>query len=139
MPRLLLVDDNQSIHKIAETLLNATDIELTCAASGAEALEKVAAGGPFDAALLDTTMQGMDGWELLARLRGDPATALLPIAMMAGVLDSVDPERVRRAPIQGFLKKPVELRDLGDRIKRLLETPVPPPPEKLTVGSEVLL
>ena len=130
MPRLLLVDDNQSIHKIAETLLNATDIELTCAASGAEALEKVAAGGPFDAALLDTTMQGMDGWELLARLRADPATALLPITMMAGVLDAVDPERVRLAPIQGFLKKPVELRDLADRVRTLAAIVVePPPPE----------
>ena len=128
MPRLLLVDDNQSIHKIAETLLTATDIELTCAASGAEALEQIAAGGPFDAALLDTTMQGMDGWELLARLRADPATALLPIAMMAGVLDAVDPETVRNAPIQGFLKKPVELRDLAERVRNLAAAVVEPPP-----------
>jgi len=129
MPRLLLVDDNQSIHKIAETLLTATDIQLTCAASGAEALEMVGTAGPFDAALLDTTMQGMDGWQLLARLRGDPATALLPIAMMAGVLDAVDPEIVRNAPIQGFLKKPVELRDLADRVRTLAATVVEPPPE----------
>ncbi|GEM_PF-309065 len=127
MPRLLLVDDNQRIHQIVETLLTATDIELICASSGAEALERVAADGPFDVALLDTTMQGMDGWELLDRLRHDPATARLPIAMMAGVLDTVDPETVQKAPIQGFLKKPVELRDLADRVRTLMATPVEAP------------
>jgi CheY-like chemotaxis protein len=131
MPRLLLVDDNQRIHQIVETLLTATDIELTCASSGAEALEKVAESGPFDVALLDTTMQGMDGWELLAALRRDPASARMPIAMMAGVLDAVDPEMVEKAPIQGFLKKPVELRDLADRVRILLDTPVELPEPEL--------
>ncbi len=130
MPRLLLVDDNQRIHQIVETLLTATDIELTCASSGAEALDLLATGVSFDVALLDTTMQGMDGWELLDRLRKYGATATMPIAMMAGVLDVVDPETVRKAPIQGFLKKPVELRDLADRVRTLMATPVePPPPE----------
>jgi len=127
MPRLLLVDDNQRIHQIVETLLTATDIELTCASSGAQALELLASSGPFDVALLDTTMLGMDGWELLDKVRRTPATALMPVAMMAGVLDVVDPETVRKAPIQGFLKKPVELRDLADRIRTLIATPVEPP------------
>lgn len=128
MPRLLLVDDNPSIHKIAETLLAATDIELVCLDSADAALRRIQAGEHFDVALLDTAMAGMDGWALLAHLRELPATARMPIAMMAGVLDTVDPERIQRAPIQGFLKKPVELRELGDRIHRLLEEPVPAPP-----------
>jgi len=127
MPRLLLVDDNPSIHKIAETLLATSPIVLVCVDSAAAALEKVNRGEHFDVALLDTSMAGMDGWELLARLRAMPATARMPIAMMAGVLDTVDPERIQAAPIQGFLKKPVELRELGDRVARLMETPVPLP------------
>jgi len=127
MPRLLLVDDNPSIHKIAETLLATSPIELVCADSAAAALEKVNRGERFDVALVDTSMAGIDGWSLVEMLRGIPATARIPIAMMAGVLDTVDPERIREAPIQGFLKKPVELRELGDRILRLLETPVPLP------------
>lgn len=127
MPRLLLVDDNPSIHKIAETLLATSPIELVCVDSAAAALEKVNRGEHFDVALVDTSMAGMDGWELLARFRAMPATARMPIAMMAGVLDTVDPERIQAAPIQGFLKKPVELRELGDRVARLMETPVPLP------------
>ncbi|BDU74441.1 response regulator [Mesoterricola silvestris] len=135
MPRLLLVDDNQRIHQIVETLLTATDIELVCASSGAEALDLVSTAGPFDVALLDTTMQGMDGWELLDRLRRDAATARMPIAMMAGVLDVVDPGTVEKAPIQGFLKKPVELRDLADRVRTLLVTPVEPPAPEPAPGA----
>lgn len=127
MPRLLLVDDNPSIHKIAETLLAPTSIELVCLESGPEAISRIEAGERFDVALVDAAMGGMDGWELLAWMRKHPGTAGIPIALMAGVLDSVDPVRLENAPIQGFLKKPVELRDLGDRVKRLLETPVPEP------------
>jgi len=132
MPRLLLVDDNPSIHKIAETLLAASDVQLVSCGSGAQAMALVDQGDHFDVALLDTSMMGMDGWALLKELRAHEATARMPVAMMAGVLDIVDPDKLRLAPIQGFLKKPVELRDLGERIKRLMETPVPapvPPPE----------
>ena len=128
MPRLLLVDDNPSIHKIAETLLASSDIQLVSCCSGDQAMALVGQGDRFDVALLDTSMLGMDGWALLKLLRETESTAKMPVAMMAGVLDIVDPEKLRLAPIQGFLKKPVELRDLGDRIQRLLDTPVLPPP-----------
>ncbi|HJW71298.1 MAG TPA: response regulator [Geothrix sp.] len=124
MPRLLLVDDNPSIHRIAESLLAPTDIELICSDSAEDALDRLERGERFDVALLDTAMPGMDGWTLLARLRAMEATAHLPIALMAGVLDPVDPAKLAKAPIQGFLKKPIELRELGDRVKSLLTTPV---------------
>ncbi len=125
MSRLLLVDDNPSIHRIAESLLAPTDVELTCVDSAAEALDRIARGERFDVALVDTAMPGMDGWTLLTRLRAMEETARMPIALMAGVLDPVDPAKLAKAPIQGFLKKPIELRELGDRVKALLATPVP--------------
>lgn len=124
MPRLLLVDDNPSIHRIAESLLAPTDVELICVDSAAEALDRLERGERFDVALVDTAMPGMDGWTLLTRLRALEATAQMPIALMAGVLDPVDPAKLAKAPIQGFLKKPIELRELGDRVKALLATPV---------------
>lgn len=129
MPRLLLVDDNPSIHRIAESLLAPTDVDLVCVDSAAEALDRLARGERFDVALVDTAMPGMDGWTLLARLRAMEETAHLPIALMAGVLDPVDPAKLAKAPVQGFLKKPIELRELGDRVKALLATPVTTAPE----------
>ena len=132
MPRLLLVDDNPSIHRIAESLLAHTDVVLVCVSSAPEALDLLGQGERFDAALVDTSMPGMDGWSLLERLRALPETARMPIALMAGVLDSIDPNRLARAPIQGFLKKPIELRELAERVLALAATPVaePPPPSE---------
>lgn len=126
MPRLLLVDDNPSIHRIAESLLTGSSVELVCVESGEEALRRVNAGERFDVALLDTVLGpgGMDGWSLLDRLRQTPATAAMPIALMAGVLDAVDPLRLEKAPIQGFLRKPVELRDLEERLHAFMAAPV---------------
>ena len=124
MPRLLLVDDNPSIHKIAETLLGSSSIELICVGSASEALMMLDSGERFDVALLDTAMPGMDGWELLSRMRKHPDSAFIPIAMMAGVLDTIDPEKLKHAPIQGFIKKPIELRELAERVQQLLATPV---------------
>ncbi len=121
------MDDNPSIHRIAESLLAPTDVELVCVDSAAEALDRIGRGERFDVALVDTAMPGMDGWTLLSRLRANEATATMPIALMAGVLDPVDPSKLAKAPVQGFLKKPIELRELGDRVKALLATPVAPP------------
>ena len=134
MPRLLLVDDNPSIHRIAESLLAPTDVDLVCVDSAAEALDRFGRGEHFDVALVDTAMPGMDGWTLLARLREMEATAHLPIALMAGVLDPVDPTRLAQAPIQGFLKKPIELRELGDRVRALLAS-APAAPEPLAAPA----
>ncbi|WP_257306959.1 response regulator [Geothrix campi] len=138
MPRLLLVDDNPSIHRIAESLLAPTDVELVCVDSAAEALDRFGRGEHFDVALVDTAMPGMDGWTLLARLREMEATAHLPIALMAGVLDPVDPVRLAKAPIQGFLKKPIELRELGDRVRALLATPVATAPSTITPAAPTI-
>jgi CheY-like chemotaxis protein len=99
-------------------------VELICVASAAEALDRIGRGERFDVALIDTAMPGMDGWTLLSRLRDMEETTRMPIALMAGVLDPVDPSKLAKAPIQGFLKKPIELRELGDRVKALLATPV---------------
>lgn len=124
MPRLLLVDDNPSIHRIAESLLAHTEVEVVCVGSGAEALARLGAGERFDAALVDTCMPGMDGWTLLDRLRAQESSAHLPVALMAGVLDTLDPAQLAQAPAQGFLKKPIELRDLADRVRALIAKPV---------------
>jgi CheY-like chemotaxis protein len=124
MPRLLLVDDNLSIHKIVVSLLGKTGIELTCTHSSVEAFGLVIRESPFDLALIDTSLPEMDGWELMARLRGYPKTANLPIAMMAGVLEDLDPAKVEYAPIQALLRKPVDLSGLAEKVEALMAVPV---------------
>ncbi|MDR1841948.1 MAG: response regulator [Holophagales bacterium] len=143
MSRLLLVDDNPSIHKIAVTLLGSTAIDVYWARSAQEAIGLIIKEKPFDVAMIDTTLPEMDGWELLGRLRGNPKTEKMPIAMMAGVLDDIDHNKVNNAPIQAFLLKPIDLRALPERIQSLMSAPVevgmPFSATKAIIPSDLLL
>jgi len=120
MSRLLLVDDNPSIDRIVVSLLSGAPFEVTYAKTASEALGLLDGEAPFDLALLDASLPEMDGWELLGRMRENPKAANIPIAMMVGVLEDVDRAKVDRAPIQALMLKPVDFRDLPDRLQGLI-------------------
>jgi CheY-like chemotaxis protein len=120
MPRLLLVDDNPSINRIVESLLDGTPIEVAYAGTASDALRLLDGEAPFDLALLDTSLPEMDGWELLGRLRENPKAANMPVAMMAGVLEDIDHAKAESAQIQALLLKPVDFRDLPERVQGII-------------------
>ena len=92
---------------------------LRLADSGEQGLEMVAEERP-DIVLLDLNLPGADGYAVLARLRADPATALLPcIAVSADAM----PEEVARARAAGFddyWTKPLAMLGLAERIAALV-------------------
>jgi signal transduction histidine kinase/CheY-like chemotaxis protein len=81
--RLLVVDDNATNLRILEHQLTRYGAIAVVADSGAAALDRVAAGPPFDACLLDMHMPGMDGDEVAARLRALPHGASLPLVLLS--------------------------------------------------------
>src|ERR1700739_3210882 len=66
--RVLVVDDEQSIRKCLQTLLEVDAYHVSSLASGLEALESVQQGGRPDFIILDVLMPEMDGLETLRRL-----------------------------------------------------------------------
>ena len=127
--RILIVDDEPMNVDYLEQELEAHGFEIETAASGTEALERVAASPP-DLVLLDVMMPGMDGISVLRILKADPETRLVPVVLMTA-LNSVD-DRVRgiEAGADDFLSKPVDDRELLARIntalalKRTIDTTV---------------
>jgi class 3 adenylate cyclase len=86
--------------------------------SGEQALAQVAERPP-DLVVSDILMPGMDGFELVRRLRAAPATALLPVVLITSLEES---ERVKglEAGADDFLSKPINWQELFARVRSLL-------------------
>lgn len=82
--RVLVVDDQPLNVKLLAAQLQAAGYEVFKAYSGEEALAVVHESPP-DIVLLDIMMPGLDGYEVTARLKKDPATAIIPIVLLTAL------------------------------------------------------
>jgi class 3 adenylate cyclase len=117
--RILVIDDLPQNVKLLEQLLALSGFEVVTASSGAEGLEKLAAGKQ-DLVLLDVVMPKMSGYEVCRAIRADSRTALLPVVMVT----ALDPAEERLKGIEAgaddFLSKPINQQELLARVKSLL-------------------
>ncbi|MFC3909380.1 HD domain-containing phosphohydrolase [Legionella dresdenensis] len=117
--KILLVDDEENILRAYQrTLKNLFTIEV--ATGGAEALEAMAANGPYAVVVSDMRMSGMDGIELFSRMKKlYPETVRV---MLTGNLDqSTAVDAVNRGDVFRFLNKPCTVDTLSLMIKESLE------------------
>ena len=119
MPKVLVVDDTPQNVKLLADILTAKGFAPITAASGEEALAKLAAEPP-DIVLLDIMMPGLSGYDVCKRIRADAATALLPVVLVT----SLDPHGERLKGIEAgaddFVQKPFNQAELLARVRSLL-------------------
>lgn len=114
--RILVVDDNEALRENLQEALELEGYEVVAAADAASALAHLDGDPSFRVVLLDLVMPGMDGRELLARIRGDPRLASLRVVMTTGHTGS----RARAGvPADAFLTKPFGLRELFAAIDKV--------------------
>ena len=118
-PRVLIVDDERKNRQLIEVMLGDEHYDITTASSGEEALALIRASPP-DLLLLDVMMPGMDGYQLAARMKGDPATARMPIIMLSALTDRNSMNHGRSAGAEAFLAKPVNGAELRQQVQRVL-------------------
>jgi signal transduction histidine kinase/DNA-binding response OmpR family regulator/ligand-binding sensor domain-containing protein len=94
-PRLLLIDDDVSVHDMLEAELTKQGYQIEKAFSGAEGLQKAEASKP-DVIILDLAMPGMSGFEVAAQLKLSDTTSRIPIlAFTAKELTDSDRQQLR--------------------------------------------
>ena len=70
---------------------------------------------------MDINLPGMTGVEALAALRADAATAAIPVAALTAYAMKDDRARILAAGFDGYLEKPVNVRELPDQVEALLK------------------
>jgi CheY-like chemotaxis protein len=118
--RILVVEDNPDLIDIIILFMSAvsTNFELVSASSGHEALESIKERLP-DLIILDVMMPGMDGFEVISRLKRFPETARIPVMVLTGYTDAA--EKARTVGAAAVLLKPFEKNAFIAHVLHLLE------------------
>ena len=126
--RVLLVDDNAVNRQILGLMVQRWEMQLTEAASGQAALTILneSAAQTFDVLLLDCHMPGMDGFELVTRLRQDDRFARLKILLLSSAASPGQGAQCRELGIDAYLTKPVVQHELELAIQTLFARPATP-------------
>jgi len=117
--RILIVDDERQNRQLLEIMLAPEGFVLLTAASGEEALAMVEMEAP-DLILLDIMMPRMDGYQAVARIKGNLATRNIPVIMLTALDDHDARLLVQSAGAEGYLTKPVDRTELCIRVRNLL-------------------
>jgi two-component system cell cycle response regulator DivK len=117
MPRkILIVEDNEDNRELVVKVLRNKGFQMVEAADGEEALEKAVAEKP-DLILLDISLPKLDGYEVAKRLKSMDEFKEIPIVAFTAHAMKGDREKVIVAGFEGYISKPVNIRELPDQVK----------------------
>lgn len=119
MAKVLVVDDEPNIVLSLEFLMQQAGFEVTTAYDGESALALVNETPP-DLVLLDISLPGISGFEVLEQLRSQAAFKRLPIVMLTAHGREVEREKGLALGADDYITKPFSTRELVEKVKALL-------------------
>ena len=120
MTQILVVEDNPMNMELAVDLLETYGYEITPAEDGFKALERVKET-KFDLILLDMQLPGIDGPEVLERLKADPATSAVPVVALTAHAMSGDAKRFMEAGCAGYISKPIDVHQFKPTVAQYIK------------------
>jgi DNA-binding response OmpR family regulator len=119
-PLILIADDDEDILELIRLRLSRSGYWTLLARDGLEALTAARARRP-DVAVLDVTMPGLNGYEVVEELRRDPRTSDIPIILLTGRAEAGDVARGFEAGSDDYVTKPFSPQELENRVSAALE------------------
>ena len=121
MPKILVVDDDPSIRQLVTDVLTVEGYEVEAAGDGYAALAAIDARRP-DCVVLDVMMPGIDGHEVLKRIRAAENGPDLPVVMLTAAADDAQQWQAWTEGVDYFLAKPFDAEELIRYLAYLFET-----------------
>jgi CheY-like chemotaxis protein len=116
--KVLIVDDTHTLRTLIQIYLLAHRWEFVEARDGAEGLALARSGMP-DVVISDVKMPVMDGFELCAAVRSDPALRRIPVILLTMLGDEASRQRGKLVGASAFLTKPVSPTELKEAVLRV--------------------
>jgi len=117
---ILIVDDNEKNMKLARDVLGFAGFRILEAANAEEAIALAQEQVP-DVILMDIRLPGMDGTTAVGHLKGETRTAAIPVVALTSFAMKGDRERFLAAGFDGYLEKPISVREFPDQVRRFAE------------------
>lgn len=119
--RILIIDDEENFCRLVKKNLELMgNYEVAVATSGKQGLVIAKEGKP-QLILLDILMAGMDGFEVLKRLKGDLITMEIPVVMLSAKSDMMSKIKAAQLYDEEYITKPIEASALKIKIDEVLE------------------
>lgn len=118
--KLLIVDDESDVRDFVAHFFRKRKVDVFTAAGGEEALQAIVTERP-EIVLLDIRMEGMDGIEVLRRIK--ELNKQVKVVMVTGRDDDEAKQTTKRLGACGYINKPLELDELEKAVLRILDRP----------------
>ena len=115
--KILIVDDEMNVCEFISEALKGAGYVTLIADSGYEALEKAQSAQP-DLVILDVMMPGIDGWQVLERLRRNPRTKDIPVVMLTAKSGTESVLRSGELNVLDYFIKPIDAQELVLFVRR---------------------
>jgi len=124
---IVLADDDDGTRTVLEHALTRSGYTVTALTDGQLVWPTISAGG-VELVILDLRMPGMNGWEVLRRLKdtrryGRDVAPHLPVIVISAQSDPETRSFAERLGADAFMAKPIDLNDLGRTVRSVLGSP----------------
>lgn len=116
---MLVIEDSASVRRLIEVCLRVLGVEVTSAADGVSGLDAIKTSKP-DAVVLDIGLPGLDGWEVLRRLRDDAETSSIKVLVLTAHAQPEMADKAAKGGADSFMTKPFRPLDLRIQVEKLL-------------------